>query len=101
MSVPGETRKHSIGSDAAKYCSGLGLGLSAASVSIEPFEVSRLRLRRTRQQPVWISNGVLVLGYRNRRPGNGDSRVDLIAADAAGSIGTTPELRAFRVASVA
>src|SRR5215470_1806628 len=33
---------------------------SAASLSIEPFEVSRLRLRRTRQQHVWILNGVLV-----------------------------------------
>jgi len=33
----------------------------AASLSIESFEVSRLRLRRTRQQPVWISNWVLVL----------------------------------------
>jgi hypothetical protein len=62
--------------------------------------VSRLRLRRTRQQPVWISNGVLVLGYLDRTPGNGDRRVDLRAADGVGGGGITPELRAFAAASV-
>ena len=63
--------------------------------------MSRLRLRRTRQQAVWISNGVLVLGCLNRTPGKGNSRVDLIAADAAGSVDITPEWRAFGEASVA
>ena len=40
------------------------MGLSAASVSIEPFEVSRLRLRRMRHRRICVSNWVLVLGVR-------------------------------------
>ena len=38
----------------------------AASLSIEPFEVSRSRLRRTRQLSVCILNRVLVLARRLR-----------------------------------
>ena len=38
-----------------------GDGAGAASLSIEPFEVSRWRLRRTRQPPVCVFNRVLVL----------------------------------------
>jgi len=41
---------------------GGSLCLIAASVSIEPFQGSRWRLRRTRQ--VWVLNGLLVLPYR-------------------------------------
>ena len=51
---------------------------SAASLSIEPFEVSRSRLRRTRQQPVWISNGILVLGRAAWNGVKGAGRVDLM-----------------------
>ena len=43
----------------------------AASLSIKPFEVSRWRLRRTRQPPVCVFNRVLVLktlcGRRSER----------------------------------
>ena len=35
--------------------------MTAASLSIEAFEVSRWRLRRTRQQPVCVFNRALVL----------------------------------------
>jgi len=44
----------------------------AASLSIKPFEVSRWRLRRTRQQPVCVFNRALVL----RRGVAGDLKVD-------------------------
>jgi hypothetical protein len=37
--------------------------LGAASLSIKPFEVSRWRLRRTRQLPVCVFNRVLVLKW--------------------------------------
>ena len=56
-----EKRQHSIGSDAAQNSSGKTRTLIAASLSIEPFEGSRLRLRRTRLRRIWVSEGVLVL----------------------------------------
>ena len=39
------------------------LRLKAALLSIEPFQGSRWRLRRTRQ--IWILNAVLVLPYQS------------------------------------
>ena len=38
--------------------------------------MSRLRLRRTRQRPVWISNGVLVLRRRSPNPGEAATKAD-------------------------
>ena len=44
---------------------GCELRLKAALLSIEPFQGSRWRLRRTRQ--IWILNAVLVLAYQSLR----------------------------------
>jgi hypothetical protein len=75
--------------------------LTAASLSIEPFEVSRLRLRRTRRQPVWISNGFLVLGRLAQEGANGDWRVDPVAAEALKRGSGARRLDAFRTGSTA
>jgi hypothetical protein len=72
--VPVGRRQISIGSNAARASPGIAGRPSAASLSIEPFEVSRLRLRRTRPQPVWVSNGVLVLGGPSRDGVNAGGR---------------------------
>jgi hypothetical protein len=61
-----ETRQHSIGSDAARHfwCERWP---TAASLSIEPFEASRWRMRRTRQQTVCTFKRVLVLPWHKLR----------------------------------
>ena len=70
-----ERRQHSIGSDAARDTFWCERRPNAASLSIEPFEASRWRLRRTRQQTVCIFNRVLVLPPRKVQGETTASRV--------------------------